>query len=123
MVLDLWGNEIAVNRPTRKMVQPDRWGRNYDIDGWFRDNMPQTSAECADVLKALRHESRFGDYESGTCYYRTSGREMVRLKGPSSAVMIVSVAARKYLSNKIRNRERYLKVLLDQFGTEQPELQ
>ena len=128
MALDLWGKEIVVEapkkKPRRKEVQPFRrpayCGENNDIDGWFRENDPQSLAECDDVRKALRKKSQVGNYEAGIFQART-GTKLVRVKGPVSNVMIVSAAARKYFNKKLRNLEIRLEVYLKQFGTEQPD--
>ena len=128
MALDLWGEEMVVEapkkKPRRKNVQPYRkpayCSESNDIDGWFRENMPQTLAECDDVRKALSKKSQVGNYEAGIFHART-GTRLVRVKGPVSKVMIVSAAARKYFNKKLRNHEVRLEVYLEQFGTEQPE--
>ena len=128
MALDLWGKEMVVaapkKKPRRKEVQPIRrpayCSENNDIDGWFRENSPQTLAECEDVRRALLKKSQVGNYEAETFHART-GTKLVRVKGPVSNVMIVSAAARKYFNKKLRNLEIRLEVYRKQFGTEQPE--
>jgi hypothetical protein len=129
VALDLWGQEIVVEvpepKPKRKRVahrdrRPVYCGENNDIPVWFRENMPQTLAECADVRQALRKKEQIGNYAADE-YHAGTGRKLIRLRGPVSNVMIVSPAARKLLNRKLKNRESYLKVLLTQFGTEQPE--
>jgi len=128
MALDLWGEEVVVaapkKKPRRKEVQPYRkpayCSENNDIDGWFRENSPQTLAECDDIRKALLKKSQVGNYEASTHHART-GTRLVRVKGPVGNVMIVSAAARKYFNKKLRNLEIRLEVYLKQFGTEQPE--
>jgi hypothetical protein len=126
MALDLWGEEVVVaapkKKPRRKEVQPYRkpayCSENNDIDGWFRENSPQTLAECDDIRKALLKKSQVGNYEASTHHART-GTRLVRVKGPVGNVMIVSAAARKYFNKKLRNHEVRLEVYLEQFGTEQ----
>src|SRR6267154_1213777 len=129
MALDLWGVEIIVEQPKKKQrrrVQSESYRKrpaycseNNDIDGWFRENNPQTLAACEDVRRALRKKSQAGNYEASIFHART-GTKLVRLKGPVSNVMIVSAAARQYFNKKLRNLEIRLKVYLKQFGTERP---
>jgi len=126
MALDLWGVEIVVKERKKKNRQrtdsyrkrPVYCSENNDIDGWFRENNPQTLAECEDVRKALRKKSQVGNYGADTHHART-GTKLLRVMGPVNNVMIVSVAARKLFNQKLRNREVYLETLLNQFGSEQ----
>lgn len=127
MALDLWGVEIVAKEPkkkNRRRIQPESYRKrpvycseNNDIDGWFRENNPQTLAECEDVRKALLKKSQVGNYGADTHHART-GTKLTRVKGPAGNVMIVSAAARKYFNKKLRNREVYLETLLNQFGSE-----
>jgi hypothetical protein len=129
MALDLWGEEIVVaeapKKKQRRRAESDSYRRrpaycseNNDIDSWFRENNPETLAECEDVRKALRKKSQVGNYGADS-YIAKTGLKLLRVKGPVSNVMIVSAAARKYFNKKLRSREVYLETLLKQFGSEQ----
>ncbi|MCX7308932.1 MAG: hypothetical protein NTZ72_13725 [Afipia sp.] len=117
------GELIVIEQPKkkarRKEVQPIRrpayCGESNDIVGWFRENTPQTLAECNDIRKALRLKKRVGKYDADVHDART-GRRLIRVKGPVSNVMIVSKKARAYFSKRLRNREIYLGVFAEQFG-------
>ncbi len=122
MAVGLWGREIVVEQPKKKLrhkvAQPIRRPiyciEGNDIDGWFRDNKPETLEECRDLRKAIRKKATVGRYGADSHEART-GRKLLRVKGPVSNVRIVSPKARKYFNKRLRNREIYLEVLRDQF--------
>ncbi len=123
MALDLWGREIVVEPPKKKIrrkeVQPIRrpvyCSESNDIEGWFRENKPETLAECEDLRKAIRRKATVGNYGADSHEART-GRKLLRVKGPVSNVMIVSPKARAHFNKRLRNREVYLEVIRDQFA-------
>jgi hypothetical protein len=129
MALDLWGDEAVVTAevkkpkqrqrsvPERGIRRPSYLSESRDIDGWFRENMPQSLDECADLRKTLRTERRTGNYDSERIVAQT-GRKLIRVRGPAGTVMIIGPAARKLFNQKISNRENYLQVIKAQFGVE-----
>lgn len=125
MKLDFWGREIIVEPPKKKLrrkeAQPIRrpvyCSENNDIEGWFRDNKPETLAECEDLRNAIRKKASVGKYGADSHEART-GRKLLRVKGPISNVMIVSPKARQHFNKRLRNREVYLEVCRDQFKSQ-----
>ena len=123
MAVGLWGREIVVEQPKKKLRQkvsqpirrPAYCSESNDIEGWFRTNGPETLAECEDLRKAVRKNATVGRYGADSHEART-GRKLLRVKGPVSNVMVVSPKARRYFNKRLRNREIYLEVLRDQFA-------
>ena len=92
MAVDLWGEEILVEEPTKKQKRraeskscrrrPVYCSENNDIDGWFRENNPQTLAECNDIRKALLKKAQVDNYNAEIHYTRTEKR-LVQSQGSS----------------------------------------
>jgi hypothetical protein len=125
MALDLWGNEIVVeSKPAKakKKKQQQKFVRDperTDIGIWLSKNKPKTLADCADLKQALRTKSQAGKY----CYTTFGTRNRVGypgIRGPESALMLVSPAARRHLTKRVNAIEEIIKIYLQQFGTEQP---
>jgi hypothetical protein len=124
MTRGLWGQEIIPEPPKKKVRRPQAQpirrpvycSESNDIVGWFRDNNPASLSECEDLKKAIKKRAKVGRYGADSHEART-GRKLLRVKGPINNVMIVSRKARSLFNKMLRNREIYLEVQRDQFGS------